>query len=54
MIKTLSSLIRREERVLLLYGGGSIKQNGVYAVVMAATRFEQIAIDRLFADANKT
>ena len=32
----LGGLIPRDERVLLLYGGGSIKQNGIYAEVCAA------------------
>lgn len=35
-IKALGKLVAQEARVLLLYGGGSIRRNGVYDQVMAA------------------
>lgn len=35
-IKELSQLIPADSKVLLIYGGGSIKQNGVYAQVLQA------------------
>lgn len=35
-LQTLASLLPAQARVLLLYGGGSIKQNGVYEQVRAA------------------
>jgi NADP-dependent alcohol dehydrogenase len=35
-IKELSQLIPADSKVLLIYGGGSIKQNGVYAQVLEA------------------
>ena len=37
-IKKLSNLIPKNSRVLLAYGGGSIKKNGIYDQVISALK----------------
>ncbi len=41
-ISQLSKLVPKESRVLLTYGGGSIKQNGVYQQVIDALKGHQV------------
>jgi NADP-dependent alcohol dehydrogenase len=41
-ISQLSKLVPKESKVLLTYGGGSIKQNGVYQQVMDALKGHQV------------
>ncbi|MDP5207308.1 iron-containing alcohol dehydrogenase, partial [Alishewanella sp. SMS9] len=41
-IKQLAELITPEQKVLLLYGGGSIKTNGVYQQVTAALQAAEV------------
>ncbi len=41
-IRRLASLIPKEQKVLLTYGGGSIKQNGVYEQVRSALRGREV------------
>jgi len=42
MIKELSKEISINKKVMILYGGGSIKSNGVYEQVMSALQNHQV------------
>ena len=41
-IARLSDLVGKDKKVLLTYGGGSIKRNGVYEQVIAALKGREI------------
>ena len=40
-IKTIVNFISKDQKILLVYGGGSIKKNGVYAQVSNAPDFRK-------------